>query len=105
MKIKDVVREKCSECGKSNRISDEIYGCDVCGNVIDLNNGYDFLRSANFHTDSENENFQLCSWKCFFALLQTIEVDYFLDFPVLSADTLQKGLTIADFWRAVKEIK
>jgi len=101
MKIRDRVYKKCSECGTSRLISDVVWGCDGCGIEIELRTN-NTLFCTNYHADGENDHHHFCSWKCFFDFLPTIQIDYFMDFPYLGAYIKQEGLTMADFWKALK---
>jgi len=62
----------------------------------------DYLRATNFHRDGEHDELTFCSWSCFFTMLPKIVIDHFLNIPYLNAENMGEGLTIRNFWQAVK---
>ena len=102
MKIKEKLWETCVCCGsKTNLLEEEIFGCDHCRIEIGEHN----LRVMVHSKDFDSTDHQLCSWQCVFAFLQTIQCDWFISLPFVSADVSAAGQTIADFWQAVKDFK
>jgi hypothetical protein len=109
MKLKDEVWTNCECCGKrKDRISDEIYGCDSCGKVIDMNKkGIEYLSSTVFTNSSEmkTKEYVFCSWKCCLEKMSKVKTDYFINLPYLTFDNRSKGVMAKDFWNAVKNFK
>jgi hypothetical protein len=102
MIIEDKQWQECPTCHRKNLLRDYVYGCDNCGKEIDLNFQDEYLLATNFHHDGEHQDLIFCSWQCFFAKLRALRIDCFLKMPYLSADISAEGLTIRNFWQAVK---
>lgn len=96
MIIKDSEWQKCSECGKPKLIRAGVLGCDHCGKELDFGSAAEYLSCTNFHQNGEHEEFDFCSWHCYFAKLRKIEIDEFMHFPYLTPDTVQ------EFWAAAR---
>lgn len=77
--------EKCPTCQSTKSITEEVYGCDECGAVIDLNKrGVDWLNLSVCHKNNNSaEDLNFCSWKCLFNRLPNIKTDYFISLPQL----------------------
>lgn len=88
----------------SERISDDVYGCDECKKVIDFNKkDVEYLEITVFNNDLDRDasRHQLCSWECVFNYLPKVESDYFVSLPYLNYD--KEGETSADaFFKALK---
>jgi hypothetical protein len=89
-KVKKVVTE---------RVSDDIYGCDNCKKELDFNKpDLEYLRLTVFYReDKSSESMEFCSWKCVLEKLPKIKTDYFIHLPFLLFDTKQKGISAKDF--------
>ena len=97
MKIKEAKYKKVKRV-VNERISQEVYGCDNCKVVIDMNlKNRTYLELTVHHHNSEYESHQLCSWKCVLEFLPTVKTDYFVSLPFLSYDEEQVGLRAKDF--------
>ena len=108
MKIREAEFSKCKCCGKrGDLISDEAYGCDSCGKVIDMNKkGDDYISATLYHKKYEPaEDFVFCSWKCALKKLSKVKTDYFISLPFLTFDSRKKGVRAKDFWEAVRFFK
>ena len=90
---------------KHERISDEVYGCDLCKEEISLwEEEYNYLELNIF---SNKEDFgssrkQFCSWKCVLKYLPKIKSDYFVSLPYLYYDTKKVGLRAKDLIDIIK---
>lgn len=104
MKIQEAQYKKVKKF-VNERISDDIYGCDECGVVIDFNkNDVEYLECTIHRKNSEYESKQFCSWECVFVHLPKMKTDYFISLPLLSFD--KKGLTSAkSFFEQFKKLK
>jgi len=98
MIIKEEEWQNCPECGRPKVTRERVHGCDECGKELDLDSRADYLWCTNFHQNGEHDEFNVCSWVCFFAKLPKIEIDEFMDFPYLTPDTIQ------EFWAAIRSI-
>ena len=94
-KVKRIVNE---------RISQEVYGCDECKGVIDLNKPkMHYLEFTIFKNKGNSERHIICSWKCFAENIKKVKTDYFVSLPFLNFDINQKGLRSRDFIEILKE--
>lgn len=105
MKLKDIIWETCSKCGRSTKvIQDESYCCDECKIPIDdkLNpkqNIYpEILNLTIFWKNGigigETTYNQYCSWKCLVKALKKIIKNRnigFFSLPLCSFDNKNKG--------------
>lgn len=110
MLIRGAEYHKCESCGWTKQVSDDVYGCDQCGAVIDLNavtpSGQyrAYLRCSVFSRVSrETQSLTFCSWRCCLKKLRTVSCDYFIDLPTLMYDDDTPGIRVADFWAAIEE--
>ena len=108
MLIKKAKYKKCKCCKKDlERISQEVYGCDICGKEIDMNRPErDYLQFVLHHHEKEADWIHACSWKCAIHKVRKIikekSSDYFISLPILSLESADPGCTAADF---IKELK
>ena len=105
MLLKNREWEKCKECGAHKKlISEDVYGCDYCKKVIDLNKKQeDWLEITIFYHDEEEKHLQLCSWKCVLKILPTLKTDYFISLPYLSYDRKNSRVKPSEFFRLIKK--
>jgi len=101
-----IIREReykdCGECGRSELVKAEAFGCDNCQKEIDLHEDQSYLRSTVFFHNNETEDLRFCSWVCAIEKLQTVKTDNFIDLPMLTFDDDKAdGCTAADFWKAI----
>ena len=88
------------------RISEEIYGCDVCKLEIDMDcEGSDYLDLRIHFNDRDSKHMQLCSWECVLEILPKIKTDYFVSLPLLMYDTKKKGMRAKDLISLLKKVK
>jgi hypothetical protein len=103
MKIEDRVYEKCKCCGTNVKlIKEEIYRCDNCEKELDVNHiPLDF---TVFYKDGRTTRYDVCSWKCFAAIIKTVKSDYFVNMPMLhyDKDEYPKGAYAKDFLALLK---
>lgn len=105
MKLAEQEWEKCSSCGRNEKIiRQETYGCDNCLKTIDMNKkGVEYLDVAIFSHTKNTEHRQYCSWKCCINDLRSVKTDYFISLPFLTFDAVNKGMRAQDFFKLVKK--
>jgi hypothetical protein len=104
MKIRDLVREKCSKCGCNGKvIQEEAYGCDNCRKIIDLSKPEADYLKVDLFFQNHTEHLQFCCWKCLFKKCRGVTTDYFISLPFLKFDTKKPGLCGKDFWKHIKK--
>ena len=88
MIIREAKYKKCKSCKSTERISEEVYGCDFCKKQIDYNSPKDqaYLDVGIFHKNNATTHLHLCSWQCVFDILITTSTDYFVSLPHLLFD-------------------
>lgn len=99
MKLSERQWKTCPTCDhKQTLLREEIYGCDTCKTVIDLNTpegqSREYLEAQRFTKKDATTQHHFCSWKCLAKWLRTVKTDYFISLPYLTYDTPQgKKLT------------
>lgn len=103
MKIRDAVYHQCPECSTYSTINEAVYGCDGCGKVFADNDRR--LEFTNFSKDDAIESKIVCSWACFFRMIETFEneCDDFIQLPHLDFSTESPGCTFKDFIKAAHD--
>lgn len=97
-KVKKIVTE---------RVSDDIYGCDECNKEIKDSHGK--LNMTVFYNDEKlkkqkygsnnTDSYEFCSWDCVCKFLPKVKTDYFVNLPYLQYGKgfKNKGVTANDF--------
>lgn len=105
MMLKDRKYRTCKSCKARHHVSSEVYGCDTCRKVIDLNKPkVDYLRSNVFQSGSGGSTeIVCCSWKCMLKALRKVECDHFISLPFLHYDADSKGVQAKDFFKMLRD--
>ena len=92
----------CESCTQRvKRLSNEVYGCDQCRKVIDLNKPERDYLEATIHSHKDTATrMQFCSWKCCVKKLRTVKTDYFISLPFLHYD--KGSVSAREFFKLVK---
>jgi len=103
MVIREREYKKCGECGRSELVKDQSFGCDNCQKEIDLSKNQSYLNATVFSHNNEAEDMNFCSWVCVLKKMQTVKTDHFITLPYLSFDgDKQDGCSGTDFWKAIR---
>ena len=101
MLLKERTYRTCKSCKSRSHLRSEVYGCDTCRKVLDMNLPQaDYLR-ANVHRHNQagnSEEIICCSWKCMLKALRQVKSDYFVSLPFLHFDSTVKGMRAEDFF-------
>lgn len=90
----------------SQRVSDEVYGCDCCKKTITQGETLDidvfFNDAAKYKKQEETyggsaDKYNFCSWECVIKKLSKIKTDYFISLPFLRYDNPKDGRGAKDF--------
>jgi hypothetical protein len=96
----------CPTCHHRDKLlHEDIYGCDTCKKVIDLNSkkGLEYLEAVKFYqTNSEATRHHFCSWKCLAKWLKKTDCSHFISLPYLSYDTPHGKRLTKEFLRLLK---
>lgn len=95
MKIADAKYDDCPTCGTRKRLRDEVHGCDSCRKVLDFNKPDIDYHSVTVFGESVNQDYILCSMKCFVRWLKAFKPasDYrFMSLPLFSGKPLLSEL-------------
>ena len=105
MLIKDRKYRVCRSCKARHQISNEVYGCDSCRKILDMNQPeVDYLR-ANVHRHNQtgsSEEIITCSWACMAKVLNKVKCDYFVSLPFLHFEDVPKGVRAKDFFALMR---
>lgn len=93
----------CGSCNARHRVSDEVFGCDYCGQELAVEPLQFVIFSAGANS-TETKDVHCCSWRCVFKELRRVQVNYFVSLPYLVFDKDVDGQTPADFWAAMQEV-
>ena len=89
MLLKERTYRTCKSCKSLSHLRSEVYGCDGCRKVLDMNKPeVDYLR-ANIHRKEQtglSQEIVCCSWKCMMKSLRKVKCDYFISLPFLHFD-------------------
>ena len=102
MLLTECTYKTCEMCQKhTERLTDEVYGCDQCKKRIDLNKPERDYLEVTVHTHEKvATRMQFCSWRCCLKKLKTVRTDYFIALPFLHYD---KGtINAKEFFKLVK---
>ena len=108
MLIKEATYKECEKCGRRiDQETAEIYGCDECKTVIDLNDPKyqnrvsPYLEITIFYKDKNiedrGERIIFCSWRCTFNYLLKLKDRTDIDF--ISLPSLDYERDINDHYR------
>lgn len=102
MLLKDRKYRECKSCKARHLVRSEVYGCDGCGKVLDMNKPEaDYLR-ATIHRKNQavgdSTDVTCCSWRCMVKSLRKVKTDYFVSLPFLHYDEGAKGTRAAAFF-------
>jgi hypothetical protein len=92
----------------TERISDEVYGCDQCKKQIKEDDTPLIVtvfyndKSLAKNKSGDTDKFEFCSWKCVLKFLPKIKSDYFVDLPYLHYDSKTKGTNASDLLKLLK---
>lgn len=94
-KVKKIVTE---------RISDDIYGCDECKKEIkssdsklDISVFYHNKKLKKQQNSGDTDSHEFCSWNCVCKFLPKIKTDYFVSLPFLHYEKQTEGTMANDF--------
>lgn len=107
MLVKERVYRTCKSCEARHLVSNEVYGCDTCKKVLDMNKPEaDYLRaSIHRHAQSGNsDEIICCSWACMLKALRKVKSDYFVSLPFLHFDKTPKGMRAEDFFKLFRRV-
>lgn len=105
MIIKKRAWSKCQTC-QSNRtlINEDIYGCDVCKRVLDMNKkSVSYLDATKFSQRGEATHHHFCSWRCLVKWVIRVKCDNFISLPFLSFDGIPERTLTREFMRLTRE--
>ena len=105
MLIKDRKYRVCKSCEARHLTSNEVYGCDTCRKILDMNQPKaDYLRAnVHRHGDTASEEIICCSWVCMVKALRKVKSDYFVSLPFLHFDDTPKGMRADDFFALIRK--
>ena len=106
MLLKERAYRTCKSCEARPQVSAEVYGCDTCKKVLDMNKPEaDYLRaSIHRHSPGTTDDLTCCSWKCMVKALRKVKTDYFVSLPFLHYDATQKGMRAKDFFDLMRRV-
>lgn len=95
----------------TERISDDVYGCDHCKkefkkekdkkeiNHLEVTVFFNNSKLKKQNEGSDTDRYQFCSWNCVGKFLPTIKCDYFISLPFLHFDKQTEGTMAKDFFK------
>lgn len=93
----------CKECGHVENISQAIYKCDCCKKILEeVHLTTSVWRNTE---DSDPKGYHFCSWKCFLKKMSKVRIGHFMDFPLLDCGRVKPGLSVKEFWKAVRAFR
>lgn len=67
-------------------VSNAVYGCDECRQVVDQNSEGGVLDMTIFKQVGDTDKLNFCSWECVLKHLPKVKCDYFVSLPYLFFD-------------------
>ena len=97
----------------TERVSDEVYGCDECKkefgevNKLEITVFYSHKMEAKLKNSESGvtDRHQFCSWACVGKFMPKVKTDYFVSLPYLHYDAQTPGTTIKDFLNLINPPK
>lgn len=105
MLLKEREYHTCPTCDSRKALTGEVYGCDACKKVIDMNEPEkQYLGATVFeHGSGGTKDLHCCSWRCMVKALRKVKCDYFISLPFLHYDKdVGKGMRAKDFFALLK---
>lgn len=86
----------------TERISDEVYGCDQCKKEFGQDDKLEITVFYNKKRDKHKkiggtDRHEFCSWECVAKFLPKIKTDFFVSLPTLHYDNKTDGTMVKDF--------
>jgi hypothetical protein len=102
MQLRERIYQTCPLCKRNgDMISDEVYGCDQCKKVMDLNKPeYDYISATVHMRNDTTTHLEFCSWRCCLTHLRTVKCDNFISLPFLHYS--DSRILAKDFFKLVK---
>ncbi len=103
MIIREAQYKTCKTCGAKTNTSQEVYGCDICNAVIDMNDPQRHRLAVHTHNhgdDMSGVTTDLCSWHCFFRWIQSAQASWFISMPQIHCDTDDERINLKGFLEA-----